>query len=377
MKKIIVLTISDLIHEANLHRKLMSLTNNGYKVKLLSVYQPNLNREVWQGIDLTRIRLIQRPTLLKFLQFLVFSLLWILFRKADCYISYDTLPLLPVRIASILYRKPFIYDSVELLAGLNQLEGKPVRKKIWMLYENQGIKGVNRLFTVCQSDASHIKTLYEHIPEPVVVRNIPLFNRMKTGRQAVRNKLGIPADHWIGIYQGMIFEGRGLHNLIKAIPGRDKFTLIIVGQGPLMPELKTLTKELNIEDRVIFTGLVPFHELHHYTASADIGFTIISGKGLSYYHALPNKLFEYIQAGIPVIGSDYPEIKKIIEEDHIGYTVNPDSVEKIRQAVNMLTTEENYKRCKDRILQIAEKYTWQEESQIYLRTIGEAISGKT
>ncbi|MBN2423850.1 MAG: glycosyltransferase family 4 protein [Calditrichaceae bacterium] len=376
MKKIIVLTISDLIYEANLHRKLMSLTKSGCNVRLLAAYHPNLNIEIWQGIDLTRIRLIKKTTIIKFVHFLLFSFLWVIFRKADLYISYDTLPLLPVKIASALHRKPFIYDSVELLAGLNQLEEKPIRKKIWMCYEKRGIKGVNRLITVCQSDASHIKTLYKDLPEPVVVRNTPEFKRIKAGHQVVRNKFRIPADHWIGIYQGMLFEGRGLRNLIRAIPGRDKFTLIIVGQGPLMPELKNMAKELKIEDRVIYTGLVPFYELHDYTASADIGFTIISGKGLSYYHALPNKLFEYIQAGIPVIGSDYPEIKKIIEEDDIGYTVNPESVEEISQAIKKMLDEENYKKFKNRILKISEKYTWQQESQIYLRTIKSVLSEK-
>lgn len=368
-KKITILTISNLLFEANLHRKIMTLKNAEYQIHLFAVFHPKVDLSQWLGINLTRIRLISGPTALRFLQFVFKALIWVLHQKSDLYISYDYLPLFPLQIKKILRRDKYIYDSIELVVGMNQLEGRPLRKWIWRVYESFGIRGAADIFAVCGSDAEHLQKVYPRIQIPKVIRNIPLYNVTESGGNPLREKYKISKNIKIGIYQGMVFKGRGLHNLIRAAVLYRDLVLFIVGDGPLLPELKILADQSDIADRIIFTGGVPFEKLSEYTAGADIGFTIISGKGLSYYHALPNKLFEYIQAGIPVIGSDYPEIKKVIEEDDIGVTVSPHSVEAITNAIGNMMIPENYERFKKNIIQIREKYTWQKESDLYLQVI--------
>jgi len=185
--------------------------------------------------------------------------------------------------------------------------------------------------------------------------------------------LGIPEENKIGIYQGMLMKGRGIGQLIKSIKEIENFTLIIVGDGHILNELKDLAAGLNIMNKVVFCGAVPFQDLYKYTRLADFGFTIISGTGLSYYHALPNKLFEYIQSGIPVIGSNYPEIKKIINSEDIGYTVNPHSVEEISSAIGKMLIPENYSQFKQQAERIRFKYTWENESKKYLDIIRLAL----
>ena len=200
------------------------------------------------------------------------------------------------------------------------------------------------------------------------VRNIPV--RQKHERSDfLRRKYSIEPDKTIGIYQGMLFEGRGLKEIIKACQPLKEVALVIVGDGPLLPTLKVLVQTLDMSDRVIFTGLVPFEKLPDFTYSADFGFTIISGQGLSYRHALPNKLFEYIQAQIPVIGSNYPEIRKIIEQEQIGFVVNPQNIAEITEAVRKILQKDIYRNLKRNLQQAAPKYTWQEESKKYLQII--------
>ncbi len=207
------------------------------------------------------------------------------------------------------------------------------------------------------------------------VRNIPEFQPVPHS-DFLRQTYGIPLQNKIGIYQGMIFEGRGLKEILTAAKDITNLSLVFVGDGPLLPELKQMARNFAMAHRVVFTGLVPFQQLKQYTASADFGFTVISGKGLSYYHALPNKLFEYIQAEIPVIGSNYPEIAAIIDQEQIGLTVDPTNSAEISQAILQMLDTTVYEQFKFRLKKIAQKYTWREEAKRYLRIVESAMNGE-
>ena len=365
---IVILTISDLYYEANLHRKVKTLLERGFKIRLFCTYHPDLNKNLWAGIELVQIRLWPGPTFVRFLQFWFKTTFLIFSQKADLFIAYDFLPLLPLRIKSIFQHCSYIYDSVELVMGLNSLVNRPVRRWFFKTLERFGIGRAKAAFTVCQSDARALQKAYPNLNVVGFVRNIPV--RQKHERSDfLRRKYSIAPDKTIGIYQGMVFEGRGLKEIIKACQPLKEVALVIVGDGPLLPTLKELVQTLDMSDRVIFTGLVPFEKLPDFTYSADFGFTIISGQGLSYRHALPNKLFEYIQAQIPVIGSNYPEIRKIIEQEQIGFVVNPQNIAEITEAVRKILQKDIYRNLKRNLQQAAPKYTWQEESKKYLQII--------
>ncbi len=371
-KTITILTISDLIHEANLHRKVKTLLSDGYQVTLFAVHHPNLDRSLWQGIHLKLIKLKTQITPLRFALFFFKATFWLFFRRADLFVAYDCLPLLPLRIKKLFQQCTYIYDSVELFLGINALVNRPWRRRFWDVYEKWGIAGAGAAFTVCESDAVALQKTYPDLPAPRFVRNIPEFSPLPENNM-LREKYNIGGDLKAGIYQGKIFKGRGLEQLIEAMRGVDGLVLFIIGDGPLKPKLKQMVQEFRLEKKVIFIDAVPFQALPRYTAAADIGFTIISGTGLSYLHALPNKLFEYIQAGLPVIGSNYPEIAKIIEREAIGYTVDPRDTEGIRTAIDKIMQDKNYDCFKNNLRQIREKYTWQNESKKYLEIVRSAL----
>lgn len=365
---IVIVTISDLFYEANLHRKVQTLLANGFKVRLFCAFNPKLNKDLWAPAELIQVKLWQKPTVLRFLQFWVKATAWLLKQKADLFISYDFLPLVALRIKSFFQENNYIYDSVELVIGLNSLVHKSVRRFFFKKIEQFGVASAQAAFTVCQSDAQALQKVYPKLNVVGFVRNIPL--RQKHQRSMfLREKYDIAADKKIGLYQGMVFEGRGLIEILKACSKIDQVVLVIVGDGTLRSTLMTLAKQLKMENRVIFTGMVPFDQLAQYTYSADFGFTIISGKGLSYYHALPNKLFEYIQAEIPVIGSNYPEIRNLIEQEQVGFVVDPQNIGQIEQAIKKILDPMVYHRLKQNLKQAAPKYSWQEESKKYLQLI--------
>jgi glycosyltransferase involved in cell wall biosynthesis len=356
-----------------MHRKIMTLVENDIEVKLFAAYHKNFDFNLWQNVILKRIRLFSNFMPLRMFQFFLRSLIWLMGQKATLFISYDVYALLPLRIKKAVQNCNYIYDSVELFLEIDSLTAKKLRTIFWKIYERLGISGASSSFTVCESDAIHLQKTYPFIKKPDFVRNIPVPADFKN-LDYLRQKFELPQDLKTGIYQGMVFKGRGLEHLVEALLGIGNFALFVVGDGPFKPYLIRKVRELGVQNNIYFINAVPFHELYKFTASADIGFTTIASKGLSYYHALPNKLFEYIQACIPVIGSNYPEIKKIVEGEKIGYTVQPDNPQEIREAILKMLDDSNYNEFKSNLKKIKHKYTWSEESKKYLKIVNKALS---
>ncbi|MCL4550864.1 MAG: glycosyltransferase, partial [Bacteroidetes bacterium] len=130
-------------------------------------------------------------------------------------------------------------------------------------------------------------------------------------------------------------------------------------------------EELKVADRVYFEGTISQKELINYTAGGDIGLSLIENISVSYYHALPNKMFEYIMAGLPVLASDLPQMKKIIETYKVGecikienediivttlndWTDNPGKLDTYRvncaKAAEELNWQKEYERARVRLL---------------------------
>ena len=120
------------------------------------------------------------------------------------------------------------------------------------------------------------------------------------------------------IYQGALNIGRGLELIISTMQFLDEFVLIMAGEGDISLQLKELTKELGMDDRVEFAGRYQPDALYLITCSCDLGISLEEDRGLNYRYALPNKLFDYIQARIPVLCSDLPEMRQIVENYNVG-----------------------------------------------------------
>jgi glycosyltransferase involved in cell wall biosynthesis len=116
-----------------------------------------------------------------------------------------------------------------------------------------------------------------------------------------REEYGIPADKIILLYQGVLLEGRGIPLIMRTMRQVENSVLLILGDGEQKHNFQKLATELGVNDRIIFAGTIQQSELINYTAGADIGLSLIENISISYYHALPNKLFEDIMAGLPVL----------------------------------------------------------------------------
>lgn len=242
-----------------------------------------------------------------------------------------------------LAKKPkLVYDSHEFEYARNEKRG--ILKKCFVKYQERFlIKKCAFSIMVNDSIADAVMKLHGLKQRPIVVRNIPNYwildkESILSNKRVLMKEYNIDESETILLYQGGVTTGRGIENAIKALKFLDKTRLIILGNGGIkyIESLKCLSNEEGVAHRTIFMSAVPSEQLCHYTGIADIGLCNIDNVCLSYYYSLPNKLFEYIQALVPIIGSDFPEIKKIIENYKVGICCNSDDPNSIANAVDVI-----------------------------------------
>ena len=144
----------------------------------------------------------------------------------------------------------------------------------------------------------------------LVVRNVPIMKKIKLKIHSKKYKRII--------YQGAVNKDRGVDLMIKSMSYIDNAKLYIVGGGDLINEMMELVTMLKLEDKVVFLGQVHFNELFDITRGCDLGLSFESDTCFAYKFSLPNKIFDYINAELPILISDLPEFKNIIKHYELG-----------------------------------------------------------
>ncbi|MEA3451752.1 MAG: glycosyltransferase, partial [Bacteroidota bacterium] len=307
MKRIIISVTNDLLSDNRVHKVATSLINNGFDVILIGRRfsdSQNINRKY----KIKRFKLIFNKNALFYAEYNLRLFIFLLFTKADIFLSNDLDTLLANFIASKLRKKRLIYDSHELFTQVPELIEKPKIQNFWLKIEKFILPKIKYAYTVCDSLANYYYKKYGL--QMKVVRNVP--------KQIKCEEFRLKKDKKVVIYQGSVNFARGLEDIISAMQYLEKVELWIVGNGDIIDELKKLVEKLKLENRVIFHGRVKFEDLCKYTKNADLGISIEKNVGLNYYYSLPNKIFDYIHAEIPILCSDFPEMIKIIKKYNVG-----------------------------------------------------------
>lgn len=285
--------------------------------------------------------------------------------KADIYHAHDLNTLPAAWFAKKRLGGKLVYDSHELYVERNTIQ-KPSEfaKKSTAMLESFLLKSVDETITVNQSIAEELKNRYS-IKMPAIVMNTPAYNIIDKPK-SLRLALNIPAGKKIIIYSGSMTFNRGLEELIQSLKYLPEYVLVLMGYGTeaYLGELKNVARSSALEDRLYFFGPVPHEEVATYLASADVGAAPIKNAALSYYLCSPNKLFEFIQAGIPVVGSNFPELTRVIAEQKIGYTFDPESPSDIAAKIQKIFEDPAmYQHMKANAKEAAKVYNWEIESQ--------------
>ncbi|HZK54066.1 MAG TPA: glycosyltransferase family 4 protein [Desulfosporosinus sp.] len=256
-----------------------------------------------------------------------------------------------------------LYDSHELTSKSKGVKNNNIIGLLTIIFERLYINKADAVMVVSESIALYNEKKYNLKERPTVVRNIPHTQKLTGKRNLFREYLGIGEDKKILLYQGFITEGRGIEKIIDALNYLgDEYVLVIMGDGD-KEKYKTYASRKNVVQKVLFHDAVPYATLIDYTSSADLGIALIKNFCLSYYYCLPNKIFEYIQAGLPVLCSDFPDMTSIVKGYGIGDTTDPENSEQIANMVEYMFSKPNYQEYINNMKKAQRELCWEEESK--------------
>jgi len=421
-KQVIMIVYNHFTNDSRVLKEASSLVDNGYKVRLYALWKKGLNKtETISGFEVVRLDVtpIHKRTLgyngflwlknlvygksifnpettstsgtvsaavgkRKKMSFLKFSLSTLnkIFNYIDFYnqvvksVSADFKEIYSVHSHDMntlqagyrIYKKfkcSLVYDTHELFIERD----KPYETPNWYKnrqkrFEQKRIKAANKVITVSESIAVELVKRYS-IEKPTIVLNAPI-RRDKGKTISIKEKLEL-TDQKVVMYSGGFTRGRGLEYLVESIKFMpDDYRLVFLGFGKeaFVNKLNKIADLNEVTDRFYMYGPVPSGVVPSYLASADICVSPIQNVSLNNYYSFPNKVFEYIQANVPMAVSNFPELKKLVETEKIGTTFNPESPQNIANAlVSFLENTEGYNQAKLNIQQCEERYHWGNEEK--------------
>lgn len=309
--------------------------------------------------------------------------------KADVISCHDLQNLKYINDVNTLFpknrRAKLVYDSHEFEYQRNEKRSVKKREKLKKT-EKRLIEKCAFTITVNDSIADAVQKLHELKTRPIVVRSTPEFwhidaEVISRKRAELRGMLGLPEDTFAVMYHGMLRAQRGIERMIEVIAMNPDIMGIILGDThdeKYAQSLKSLAQTLGVANRIMFLPAVPQNILWQYVGAADLGFMLIENSSVSYYLSLPNKLFENIQSLTPVIGSDFPEIGKLIREYDIGIACDPGNISEIDRNVKQIRADsELYSRLKQNIARAKVELCWEREKHVLIQAYARLKEGKT
>ncbi len=292
-------------------------------------------------------------------------------RDADVHHGHDVTGLVAAVAAADGTAALVVYDSHELYleSGRHARQGRLAR--FWLRsLERRLARHAVALVTVNRTLEETLRTSLGFARSVVVHNAPPRWTPPVPAPDLLRVRLGLPSEARIALYHGVLTEVRGLRQLVEAVlrPGMDDVHLVFLGYGPLRDELAVCAAAPGSGGRIHLLDAVPPDELADWVASADVGVMPNQPVTANERLSTPNKLFESMAVGLPIVSSDFPERRRIILSDPagpLGAVCDPTSPEAIATAIRSILDLPTAERAalRSRILQAAhERWNWETES---------------
>ena len=397
MTRIAMLVWNEFRNDARVLKQAQTLQSAGYLVTVFALHTPGVTRSKETLMDGTRVvRVARRPlwrwrrvkaqqspsasaagnpmTVLR-----VVARLWthigliarIAGHRATVIHAHDVNTLPSAWLAARLSGAKLVYDAHELSTSR---EGYG-RYRTWVaLIERTLMPRTDGNITTTETRAKFFARAYA-IARPQVLQNRPRFSNSPP-TQRIRNELGLLQPWPIIVYQGGLQQGRGLERLLRVAARVPDAYFVLIGGGKLCVPLMTLCNELGLAERVHFIPVVPLADLPSYTASADIGVQPIENTCLNHFTTDSNKLFEYVIAGLPVIATDFPEIRRIVRAHDIGLLVPAGDDVQLQTALTRLLGDPALRRRYAGNTLIAARYLNWEQQEAELVGLYHRLAGK-
>lgn len=289
-------------------------------------------------------------------------------QKADLYIAITVDDLIIAFLIAKVFKKKLVYNANELEADrkiYNNIFVQKIYNKTIRRIEGFILPKANCCIAADFERAKIMEKWYK-LENVETIRNVPLYFHDSVNKQnLIKEKLYLDDTTKILLYQGIISLGRGIEASIiaSAKVNNEQFALVLLGDVDLVYKSYLIKiAESNNFNRLFFISAVPWYELLQWTSSADISLVLIENISLSYFLAAPNKIYESIMAEVPYIASDFPEINRVHNIAKAGILVNPEDIDEIAGAINIIINDSvlvnNFKQNANKAKQI---FNWEKE----------------
>lgn len=372
-QKVANLVFNSFENDSRVIKESMSLANNNYHVEVIAHLNKNLEKTQPQNNFMIKRfsyldRAVTKSKLAKLKAYLIYVKESVEYCKAFDILHCNDLNTLPIGyLVKKFYNKDakVVYDAHEYETETNGLHG--IQKTITQKIEKFLIKYADAVICVSDAIADEYVKLYS-IPKPALVLNTPPYKKIEK-KDIFRDTFNIDKNKTIFLYQGGLSSGRGIDILLDTFKDMvdNKNVIVFMGYGPLEELIVSTSAE---SSNIYFYKAVSPDELLDYTGSADFGISTIEDSCLSYRYCLPNKIFEYLMAEIPVIVSNLYEMKRLVEKNNIGVVAKENTPEGLREAIEkaVLLDKEETQRS---IQKVKEIYNWEEQEKVLLEVYRE------
>lgn len=362
---VLISVINDVSGDQRIHRIASTLHEAGFKVTVIGRKLPDSPPLSKQLYDIDRMKLWFRKGKLFYLEY-NFRLFWKLIRtQADILNANDLDTLLANYWASKWKKVSLIYDSHEYFTEVPELIDRKLTRGIWLYLERRIFPKLKSVYTVNQALANIYHEKYN--VSVSVIRNLPIAKKIAISKEKSP----------ILIYQGALNLGRGIELMIDAMQHLPNYQLWIVGRGDVEQALKAQIQNLGLQNRVIMKGFIPWKELSDLTQQAKLGLSLECDMGENYRNATPNKLYDYIQAKVPVLVSDLPGMREIVSKYQVGAILKENARTPLLLAKvieSLLAQPEQYRTWVTHCLWASEELNWEQEKEKLIEIYRNSIS---
>ena len=352
-------------HDSRVRREARALAATGHDVTV--VHLPPRPGQLDGELDGYRVVAVTPPAWVRrLLPFHAYRLAFLVaFVRAlrrlgpDVVHAHDAAMLAPGWLGAKLTRARLVYDSHELATGV------PYRERLWAAF----VAGLERLIvprcagviTVSDPIATRLRLRYGLRRQPTVLRNIPDLVGVREPAAGLRARLGLGGEPLV-LHLGAPAPRRGCEQLLAALselPGDARLVFLGDPWPGYLHSLERRALAEGVAERVHFLPSVPVSEVVATASDADVGVSLLSGDCDNHRLALPNKVFEYVAAGVPVVASDLPELRLLVAAHGIGTTTDPDDPAALAAALRRVLAERE--QLRPALARAARELSWERE----------------
>ena len=331
--RVAVLVSNDLTYDQRVSKICDSLQHKKWEVQLVGVLKTE-STSIQRTYSTNRLRVFFSKGPLFYFMLNVRMFFYLLFHKTDVIWANDLDVLWPAVLMKKLRGTKVIYDSHEYFTEAEGLTGRERIKAIWTRIEERCIPHVDLFITVNESIASIYRKKYNR--EVLVQRNMPILVEDESEREELFEVKTV-------VLQGAYIDpDRGGMELVEAFQYLEGIQLLIVGAGRDLENIKKRIVELRLEEKVKVLPRMSYFELKKLTQRVQLGVSLDKPLHMNYTLSLPNKLFDYIHAGVPVLVSNLVEPARIVNEYGVGEVVSEVTPKTIAEGIQKILDSSSY-----------------------------------